>query len=205
VLNIESSQGMLLGENDLHILTMLSEHISIAMNRTRLYSEVQQLAVTDPLTNVYNRRGLYDLGQREVERAVRFGRSLAALMIDIDHFKHVNDRFKHATGDQVLRALAERLVQNVRDLDIVGRYGGEEFVILLPENDRAGAYQIAERLRQVIEGTSFYSDQGNLAITVSIGVTQVTEGVLHLDTLLLKADEALYFAKQNGRNCVVAI
>jgi diguanylate cyclase (GGDEF)-like protein len=124
-------------------------------------------------------------------------------MLDIDHFKRVNDRYGHATGDQTLRGLTERCRTISRALDIIGRYGGEEFVILLPETNLESARIVAERLRQSITSDSFATEAGPLRITISIGVAEASDSDT-LSTLIERADTALYEAKRAGRNCVVA-
>lgn len=183
-------------------LASLADYATVAIENARLYARLQQLAITDELTGLYNRRGLFELGRREVERSVRFGRQLPALMIDIDHFKQVNDAFGHAAGDQVLRVVAERLRRNVREIDIVGRYGGEEFVILLLENDLESACHVAERLRQLVSTIPVQTERGDIFVTTSMGIAVVTEDVRDLPTLLQRADEALFVAKSSGRNCI---
>jgi diguanylate cyclase (GGDEF)-like protein len=125
-------------------------------------------------------------------------------MLDIDHFKKINDTYKHATGDQVLRILAERCRSSVREVDLLGRYGGEEIVILLPETDRLGALRAAEHLREDVACLPFETEVGALEITISLGVADMMEGELDLEMLIDRADEAMYAAKQAGRNQVKA-
>jgi diguanylate cyclase (GGDEF)-like protein len=187
-------------ETDEFLLATLADYATVAIENAHLYTHIQQTAITDELTGLYNRRGLFELGKREVERSIRFGRQLPALMIDIDFFKEINDTYGHMTGDQVLRVLAQRFRRNVREIDIVGRYGGEEFVILLLENDLPTAKMIAERLRLLISSIPVHTDQGLIHVTVSMGVTAVAQDVRDLPTLLQRADEALYVAKSSGRN-----
>jgi diguanylate cyclase (GGDEF)-like protein len=176
--------------------------IALAIAKVKLFEETQRLAITDELTGIYNRRGLYELGRREVERALRFHRPLSAIMLDIDHFKRFNDVYGHAIGDQVLHNLAQRIQNTVRDIDIVGRYGGEEFVVLLPENELSTAGLVAERLHSRIVEQPIPTRAGALSITVSIGVASAALGVRDLDTLIKHADVALYRAKETGRNRV---
>ena len=168
----------------------------------RLFAETQQLARTDALTGIDNRRYLLEVGARELSRARRFGHPLSVLMLDIDHFKSVNDIYGHAAGDQILKIVARALVTLVRDIDIVARYGGEEFVILLLETDLAGAYISAERLRQGVGQTVAITDQGPLQVTLSIGIACTRAESEELTSLLVRADSALYAAKQAGRNRV---
>jgi diguanylate cyclase (GGDEF)-like protein/PAS domain S-box-containing protein len=197
-------------EADMDMLSMFAAQAAIAIRNARLYGMVEQLAVTDELTGLFNRRGFFQLGEREFERALRFNRPLAALMFDIDHFKRVNDAHGHPVGDQVLRALADCVRQNTRGIDVAARYGGEEFVLLLPETPLPEAVQIAERLRQSIADLSLPICPANgdsrpvkIHITVSIGVAVALPGIRNLADLLEQADQAMYRGKDLGRNRVV--
>ena len=174
-----------------------------AIENARLFDWVQRQAVTDSLTGLYNRRGLFDIGQREVERAHRFERPLTAIMLDIDLFKKVNDRYGHSTGDQVLCVIAERCAKELRKMDLFARYGGEEFAVLLPETELPAAEAIAERLRQCIGDHPIKTNRDTHTITISLGVAEITPDIQDLTDLLDTADQALYTAKQGGRNCVV--
>ena len=197
-------------QTDLDVLGMFAAQAAIAIRNARLYNKIEQISVTDELTALFNRRGFFQLGEREFERALRFGRPLAALMLDIDHFKRVNDTYGHPVGDQVLRALADCVRQNTRGIDVAGRYGGEEFTLLLPETDLPVAIQIAERLRQSIADLSIPICQGkgdtppvHIRIKVSIGVAFMQPDIPNLSVLIERADQALYRAKESGRNRVV--
>jgi diguanylate cyclase (GGDEF)-like protein len=156
----------------------------------------------DYLTGIYNRRGLFELGKREVERAVRFGHPLSLIIIDIDHFKDVNDTYGHAAGDQVLQLMAKLCLNNIREIDIIGRYGGEEFVILLPESSAPDACIVAERLCSLVAGEPFSTPGGDIPITISLGVSTVDENNESLEGLIKQADKSLYKAKLLGRNRV---
>jgi len=160
-------------------------------------------AHTDFLTNLSNRRYFMELAESELARTVRYGGSLSLLMLDIDRFKRINDTYGHKVGDRVLQSLAELFRKSLREVDIVGRLGGEEFAVLLPETDEAHALEVAERLRQSIADSelSLVMDRP-LRFTVSIGLTTFKNGDANLDTLLGQADEALYEAKRSGRNTV---
>jgi diguanylate cyclase (GGDEF)-like protein/PAS domain S-box-containing protein len=175
-----------------------------AIANARLYSEVQRLAITDPLTGLYNRRGFSEIGHREVERTRRYKRPLSVILLDIDLFKNINDTYKHAIGDQVLRILAERCRKRTREVDIMGRYGGEEIVILLPETDRAGGLRAAEHLRRDVAEDPFETEVGPLWVTISLGVADSLNGECNLDELVDRADAAMYAAKQAGRNRVMS-
>jgi diguanylate cyclase (GGDEF)-like protein/PAS domain S-box-containing protein len=195
---------------DSDVLGMFATQAAIAIRNARLYGTIEQLAVKDELTDLLNRRGFFQLGEREFEGSLRFNRPLAALMFDIDHFKRVNDIHGHPAGDQVLRLLADCFRQNTRGIDVTGRYGGEEFVLLMPETLLPGAVQIAERLRQSIADLSVPIRPANgdpstidIHVTVSIGVAVLLPDVSSLAVLLERTDQALYRAKNSGRNRVV--
>ncbi len=207
-----------------HILTAtrLAAIAALSMENSRLYLEVRRLATTDELTGVHNRRSLMDIGERETQRAIRYDTALSTLMLDVDHFKKINDTWGHLTGDIVLRTVAQESMSQIRKTDtigrytetqegaenIIGRFGGEEFAILLPETSIEGALIVAERLRSSIEQMVFKSaDQADgaaleLQVTVSIGVSCLTPKTDGLTALLARADQALYQAKESGRNCV---
>jgi diguanylate cyclase (GGDEF)-like protein len=187
-------------ERDLQLLDTFAASATTAIANAQLHMEIQQLAVTDALTGLYNRRGFYELAAREIELSRRTGRCLLALLMDIDHFKEINDRFGHAVGDQILRQLAEVCPQELRVSDLVGRVGGEEFAVLLPEVVPASAYHIAERLRLRLAEVSLQAGDETVRLTVSMGLAMSDATVDNLETLLQRADQALYEAKRAGRN-----
>ena len=160
--------------------------------------------MTDPLTCIANRRQIMLLGENEITRALRYKTNVSVLMLDIDHFKSVNDSYGHPVGDKVIQHLAQSMVANLRSFDTVGRLGGEEFVLILPETSSDDALKIANRLREIIERSdAAESATGELIhITVSIGVASMKEGDPSFSNLLDKADKALYDAKSKGRNRV---
>jgi diguanylate cyclase (GGDEF)-like protein len=159
----------------------------------------ERLSREDELTGLFNRRAVMQSLDGEVARARRYGGSLSVLMVDVDHFKRVNDTFGHPVGDEVLRQLGSTMTTNLRRADVAGRYGGEEFVVVLPETPSSGAIALAEQLRQRIGALKF--EEGPQKITISIGIAGMESGD-HADTLLQAADEALYRAKQDGRDRV---
>lgn len=161
-------------------------------------AELQRLADSDPLTGIANRRRFCERAAEELRRARRFRDPLALLMIDADHFKQINDTWGHEVGDTVLRGMADTIVVALRDVDIFGRLGGEEFAVLLPKTDVQAALGVAERLRAAVASMAVVP---NLHITASIGVTVVCDGD-DFNTLLNRADQAMYQAKQAGRNRV---
>lgn len=186
-------------DRDVERLRPFANAAAIALENARLFKEVQRLASIDELTGIHNRRSLFELAERELQRARRFGHPLSAVMLDIDHFKRVNDSYGHIAGDQVLRAVAQHCREAIREVDTLGRYGGEEFVIVLPETELVGARATAERVRCRILDTEIATDQGRVAITLSLGVATLDQ-TDDLDALLKRADQALYGAKQAGRN-----
>jgi len=166
------------------------------------------LATIDDLTHLYNRRYFFVRFHQELERARRYQRPLSCLILDIDHFKVVNDTYGHLTGDQVLQDIAQILQKQCRQSDLIGRYGGEEMIILLPETDAAGALAIAERIREAIRAHETVNGQGQpIRVTVSIGVAnfQGSElaGLNDTDRIIQHADDALLQAKKAGRNRTV--
>ena len=180
--------------------------VMVAINdisaRKKMEEELQRLATTDTLTGILNRRQFFILAEQEVERSRRYGRTLALLLYDIDHFKQVNDTFGHQAGDVVLRELAKLVHEQLRRNDIEGRVGGEEFAVLLPETTISEAVVLAERIRGIIESFAINIGETSLHITASFGVTAVKENDVALDSIYKRADSALYEAKNAGRNRV---
>ncbi len=201
-MNFSSQTPRTLPESEQKIFCTVANRIAAAVENARLHAEVQQLAITDALTNLYNRRGLFKLGRYEVERAQRFERSLAIVMFDLDHFKQINDTYGHAVGDQVLVQVTAHCKSMLRGIDLFGRYGGEEFVVLLPETDFAGAMDVAERLRRCTEQEVIAADHAQIRITISLGFAILDKDCTTLETLLEHADQRLLNAKQTGRNRV---
>ncbi|MGD9952464.1 MAG: diguanylate cyclase [Burkholderiales bacterium] len=167
---------------------------------TRANERLAELATHDDLTGLYNRRGLFELAQREFARARRTGRGLALVMADLDHFKEVNDRHGHLAGDRILKRCAAAHARLARASDLCGRFGGEEFLLLAPETDLEGAVALAERVRHSLREM----DEDGIRVTASFGVTVLAESDRSLDDLLKRADDALYRAKSGGRDRVVA-
>ncbi len=159
-------------------------------------------SVVDELTRLYNRRHFFDLAQHEFLRARRFERPLSAIIVDTDDLNKINEDYGHAIGDQALATVADRCRTNVRYVDILGRYGGEEFVILLPEADLETARKIAERLRQSVAGTSVTTQGGPITMTVSIGVADMTKDTPNLPALLDRIEKAMHVAKLEGGDSV---
>ena len=165
--------------------------------------EIRRLLTTDQLTGVSNRARFFELGEAELTRWKRFAQPLSALMIDVDHFKAINDTHGHAAGDEVLKQVAGALQSTLRSIDVIGRLGGEEFAILLPSLDIQGAEMVAERLRRGAAGLVPTFEGRPIPVTISIGCAELSGPVDDIDALLREADGALYAAKQGGRNRVV--
>jgi diguanylate cyclase (GGDEF)-like protein len=189
-------------ENARELAAVMGSQITVAITNALLFEETQRLATTDALTGLSNRRSLFQLADRAFAAATRYDRPLTALMFDIDHFKRVNDAFGHGVGDEVLREIARRCESGVREVDILGRYGGEEFVAILPETGLEGAMGVAERLRQSVDRTPIYTSAGPIPVTISAGVAKLDGECGSLKELLEGADTALYDAKHSGRNRV---
>ena len=166
---------------------------------------LEQLSITDGLTNLYNHRYFQDELYRAFEESARYERPLSLAMADIDFFKKVNDSYGHAVGDEVLKAVARMFKESSRTTDLVARYGGEEFAVMMPETDIGSALTFAEKLRALVEGTAVQSQAGPLRVTVSIGVATIPHPNIHAaKELIVTADGALYRAKHAGRNQVKA-
>jgi diguanylate cyclase (GGDEF)-like protein len=187
---------------EITIAAVLGNQGAAAYERAQLYSRAHEAATIDELTGLATRRHFWELAEQLHASAARHGRPLAAVMLDIDHFKPVNDTYGHAAGDSVLREIAARLRATVRKADIVGRYGGEEFAMLLPES--ADVTTLAERLRRVVADTAVAIGDQSVSVTISLGITYLRDGD-DLDGLLARADTALYRSKREGRDRVTVV
>ena len=171
--------------------------------RKAIEHRLLDMSHTDELTGIANRRHFFERAAEEFSRARRFGRDLAFIMLDLDHFKSVNDRWGHAAGDRVLKAFCECVLSTIREMDLFARLGGEEFVILAPDTDETSAYQLAERVRQQFEQSHLTEGAEQIRLTVCAGVSTVRPEEELPDAALKRADEALYEAKRTGRNRTV--
>lgn len=191
---------------DIQLAQALTYQFGVAMQRASLFEQVNRLAITDPMTGLYNYRKLTRDLDREIVRSRRYHHPFSFIMVDIDHFKQFNDSYGHQAGDAMLRAVACELNSGRREVDRVYRYGGEEFSILLPETDWPEAFEVADKLRSKVEELEVSPDgvTGPLKTTVSMGVASFSHDSLDLEHLVAAADEALYDAKGSGRNVVKA-
>lgn len=206
VLTVGHPSGEPFRETEIQFLTSLANQIAVAVDRCRLYSRTKELSVRDELTGLYNRRHFQEVMRMEIKRASRFASTTSLLMIDVDFFKEFNDTYGHVKGDLMLKELARLLTEHVREVDTVARWGGEEFVVVLPDTPLTDAVHVAEKLRSLVEEQSAVFCtllEVTRALTVSIGVSSYPEGADSEETLLNTADVALYEAKEKGRNCVV--
>ncbi|MCK4304133.1 MAG: GGDEF domain-containing protein, partial [Candidatus Eisenbacteria sp.] len=197
VLNLSHAVPRTFTEDHLRLLALIAGQAAATIQRLLLYDEMQRLAITDDLTNIYNRRHFLERMQGEIDRARRYATSFSLMFIDIDNFKELNDSYGHQVGDRILTELGTILKHWARSSDIVARYGGEEFIVLLPMTDKPRAVNAAERLRTRVQRHTFYRRK---KLTVSVGVATFDEDGDTIDQLLGRVDEALYMAKKTGRN-----
>ncbi len=187
--------------DEINLVTLLGAWTSMALENVRLSESVEKLAITDDLTQVYNYRFLKSALRREIKRAGRFRQELSIVMIDVDNLKAYNDRHGHLRGSFLLRELAGLFAEHVRSFDLVAKYGGDEFTLILPQTDRDGALVAGERMRTAVEAHTFpLAPRG--AITVSLGVATYPVDASDPTSLLQASDRALYLAKQRGKNRV---
>ena len=203
LLTVDSKRPHAYSELEAEMAFTFASQAVIGIENARLFGEVQRLAVIDELTAVHNRRHFFALAGKEFHRASRYDHDLSLMMLDIDGFKRINDTYGHPIGDEVLRQVAARCQANIRELDVLGRYGGEEFALVLPETGLDDAASIlAERLRVAVSGTPIETERGALTVTVSVGVAVRTADTADLAALLDRADQALLRAKAAGKNRV---
>jgi diguanylate cyclase (GGDEF)-like protein len=183
---------------------ILAGQFLIGIQRAVLYQKVQELTITDSLTQVFSRRYFLERLDEEIRRSQNSKLVFSFLMADIDHFKEFNDRYGHLVGDAVLKEVTKTIKENIRQIDFIGRYGGEELSIVLPETDKQESMYVAERIRAAIESKLLVVYDEGLRVTVSIGVSTYPHDASLAKALIDKADQALYLAKQAGRNKVCA-
>jgi diguanylate cyclase (GGDEF)-like protein len=197
VLDVESPEYDGFTKDDINMLSGLSAQIAIALDNSQLYEKAKTLSLTDPLTLLPNRRSFDLFIDSETKRAGRYHRPFAVLMIDFDNFKDYNDAFGHPAGDKILQIFSKLMKDTIRDVDFLGRYGGDEFICVLPETDRTFALEVAERMRKIIAAQKIEPN-----ITLSIGIASFPQDSNNKDTIIRLADQACYEAKQLGGNCV---
>lgn len=189
-------------ETELPILDILVAQFLVGIKRARLYELVQTLAITDSLTKTFTRRHFFNRFQEELKRSRELHLAMSFLMVDIDNFKSFNDTYGHLVGDAILKTVADAIRSNCREIDLIGRFGGEEFTVVLPITSKDGALFAAERIRRSIESTSIRAFDETLSVTVSIGVASFPQDAKTNQELVDKADWALYRSKRTGKNKV---
>jgi diguanylate cyclase (GGDEF)-like protein len=203
LLAIDSASPNQFTQETIALASEFANQVAVALENSRIYEKAQTQAITDPLTGVYNRWGMFQLAQNDFTKCVALNRPFSGIMIDLDHFKQVNDSYGHSVGDLVLREFAKRCKSCVREIDYVGRYGGEEFIIFLPETNVEMGMIVAERLRSTISEKPIVVKEGlEFHITASLGLAQRDENTTTLEMLITRADQAMYISKHKGRNCV---
>ena len=208
VLNLHKREINAFSETDLQLIRATTNQLAVAIENSQLYEKTRTLSNTDELTNIPNRRYFHAILRREFAHAQRFNSSFALVMIDIDHFKRYNDTFGHLNGDLVLSRVATILLRNTRGVDLVARFGGEEFIILLSNTNKEGAYLVAEKLRDAAAAEEFVltghdNEETVESVNISLGIAEYPNDGTDLDILLENADRALYAAKAAGRNRTV--
>jgi diguanylate cyclase (GGDEF)-like protein len=191
-----------LADEQRRILTTAAALLAVSLKNSELFREVVESNVRDPLTSCVTRRHGMGVFQTEMRRARRSQLPMSLIVFDLDHFKGINDRYGHLAGDAVLGAVGGRMNSVLRGSDLKCRYGGEEFLVLLPDTPSQGAQRVAETLRREIEGTAVPWNDDTLRVTASFGLTAITPGEMDPLAAIARADEALYRAKQDGRNCI---
>lgn len=202
LMTIDSYHACAYTLEDASLASSFANSAAIVIENARLFEKTQQMALTDTLTGIFNRRYFYELAQKEFSRSKRYQNPMSIILIDIDHFKNVNDQHGHLAGDQVLMQFVQRMQDELRTSDILARFGGEEFIILLPESNLDEATRVAERLREVTAHYPFLLVTAQIFISISLGVSCFRFTTPSLDHLIDESDKALYEAKQFGRNLV---
>ncbi|MFA5336849.1 MAG: GGDEF domain-containing protein [Candidatus Omnitrophota bacterium] len=196
-LYIKTESKKIIGHQDL-----LRKLLELCIERINLYDRFQQLSIYDTLTETYNRRYFVMRFIEEFERAQKFSLKLSFIMIDVDNFKKINDTYGHLVGDAVLKEIAKIIKQNIREIDSLARFGGEEFSLILPETDKMSAIVVGERIRSKVSQQIIKAFDEMLSATISVGVSSFPQNTLYSDVLMETADKALYQAKISGRNKV---
>src|SRR3990167_6919428 len=192
-----------LDEDDLFRLQALADYAAIAIENARYVQRIHELTITDDCTKLYNSRYLHAVLDAEVYRSSRYHYEFSLIFVDIDYFKRVNDRYGHMAGSKLLAELGQMIKNHLRLIDFAFRYGGDEFVILLPQTPKRSAINVARRLLQLVGRNTFLSEEGlNLKITVSLGVASFPEDAANKEQMIRLADEAMYLVKRNERNAI---
>ncbi|MBZ5498012.1 MAG: sensor domain-containing diguanylate cyclase [Acidobacteriia bacterium] len=202
VIEILNKAAGVFTEDDRSLMEMLVRPLAVAINTIRMFDNAERLTITDDLTKLYNYRYLMQYLESEVKRCLRYKKKVSLLFIDVDGFKHVNDTFGHLVGSLALAEMGQVLRKILRETDVVGRYGGDEFVVVLPETPLNGALVIAERIRKKVEDYEFVAQDLSIHLTVSLGIANCPKHTLTAEGLIKKADAAMYRAKELSKNSI---
>lgn len=196
-----------LSAQDKNIMTILTAQLNLVLKKIALFDDIQQLSITDSLTQVFNRRYLLQRFSEEFKRSIRYKMDISVIMIDIDFFKACNDRFGHLVGDVVLREIANLIKEHIRVTDFLGRYGGEEFLVVLPDAAEDAVFIVAQRINSSAKEHIIHAYDEQIKVTISLGVATSTGDIIKTQELIDKADFALYRAKRTGRDkiCIYGI
>ena len=198
VMSVQNRRPNAFTEDQIHLLEQIGVQAAIAIENSRLYAQEQRLAIIDELTGIYNYRGLLELGNREIERIRRFNHPLSVLFFDIDGFRSLNNTYSHTAGNLVLKAVVDRCSSILRSIDIFVRFGGDEFVVLLPETEVRNAETVARRLVDVVSASEIDTPYGNLRVSISVGVSCLTDTGMDLLTLIERANQAEHYSKKSA-------
>lgn len=189
-------------EDQVNLLRIFATQAAIAIENARLYEQAYELSATDPLTGLYNRRYFFQIYASEIERLRRYDGQLALILVDFDHFKQINDTYGHLTGDKVLVYISKLMRESLRRVDLIARFGGEEFVVMMPSTSLDEARQVAQRICETIACGPIHINGYSIQVSASLGVAAWESSYVESDTLLRHVDQAMYQAKAEGRNRV---
>lgn len=202
LISVISTQVDALNKQQIQLLETIASQVSVYFHNVFMYDRMKELAIIDELTGIYNRRFFYIAANKEINRSIRYKKDLSFVLIDIDHYKEVNDHYGHLAGDKVLQRITQVIQKELRTSDVFARYGGEEFLILLSDTSGNAAFEVAERIRKKVEALRVNYDEEEISVTISLGVTRLTKDRSSLHEIMAVVDQALYSAKQKGRNRV---